>query len=344
MPTEPFDPINEWFRTGEELGEYIGIRFGRIAPGAMRPEWFSLTHTAYDGIGGFAELLRRAGADLPRLPRIRHPSPPSVGPLIRSLPGYLKPRRRVKWGLKPEMAGRRCSGPPPAIAWHLFDEHASTQIRLVCRKGGITVNSFLLKNLTKAIRPYLDDQSSVVPWMIPVNLRGKFFRERDTANHTSYVGVRVQSFETVYDVHRSIYAALARGEHWANWYAYYSSRFLSARVRRFLVVKERAMVQWNLGSFSNLGDWDRERLITQEGCLGGWLFCPPVLKCQLVGAGAVTFQNRLGLAIQAHPDLTTDPSIPELWIQHWVKEIEIDVASGFAEPSSIPWSFAGSVM
>ncbi len=52
--------------------------------------------------------------------------------------------------------------------------------------------------------------------MIPVNLRGKVVRSRDTANFSSYVGVKVRSYETVPEVHRSIYAALASGEHWAN--------------------------------------------------------------------------------------------------------------------------------
>ena len=87
------------------------------------------------------------------------------------------------------------------------------QMRRVCRKAGVTINSFLLKNLTKAIRPFLEDQSSMVPWMIPVNLRGKITRDRDTANFSSYVGVKVQSYETVHDIHRSIYEALGRKEH-----------------------------------------------------------------------------------------------------------------------------------
>ena len=82
------------------------------------------------------------------------------------------------------------SRPAQAYAWHVFDEAATTQIKRVCRKTGVTVNSFLLKHLTKAIRPRLEDQSSVVPWMIPINIRGKVDRGRDTDVHTSYVGVQ----------------------------------------------------------------------------------------------------------------------------------------------------------
>ena len=108
---------------------------------------------------------------------------------------------------------------------------------------------------------------------------------------------------------------------------YLLGRFVSSGMRRQIIARELGASQWNLGGFSNLGDWDPDQRITQPGCLGGWLFCPPVLRCQLVGAGCVTFHNRLSLTIQAHPSLTTEPAVPAAWIQNWVKEIEIDLAS-----------------
>ena len=67
--------------------------------------------------------------------------------------------------------------------------------------------------------------------MIPVNLRGKVVREKDTSNYSSYVAIKIRSYETVADVHKTIYAALASGEHWANWYAYSAGRF-STRASR----------------------------------------------------------------------------------------------------------------
>jgi len=322
------DAISSWFIAGEQLGEYIGIRFGRLAPGASDPEWMFLRHTDFDGIGGLAEILRRRGAEVDRLPQIKYPLSPSRRFLLRALPQYLSRKRRLAWRpLERGPAQNSHPQPPSAVAWHLFDEGATTRVRRVCRKGGVTVNSFLLKHLTKAIRPFLADQSSVVPWMIPVNLRGKVDRGRDTANHTSYVAVRVKSYETVHDIHQNIYSALGRGEHWANWQVYQLGRFLTAGMRRYIAGSDLAFSQWNLGGFSNLGDWDPEKKITRADCLGGWLFCPPVLRCQLVGAGCVTFQNRLGLTLQTHADLTNDPAVPRAWVQDWVKEIEIDLVS-----------------
>lgn len=334
MATKPYDSLRPWFETAEQLGEYIGIRFGRLAPQQTSPEWIFLRHTDFDGIGGLAEILRRRGAKLDRLSQIKHPSPPSKAALVRMLPKLLKPKVRVEWGPLPRgPIPDDVKQPPPAVAWHVFDEVTTTQVRRVCRKLGVTVNSFLLKHLTKAIRPFLKDESSMVPWMIPVNLRGKVVRERDTDNYSSYVGVRVQSYETVWDIHENIYEALGRGEHWANWYAYDSGRWTTAGMRRFLITKELAMSQWNLGSFSNLGDWDAEKKIASADCLGDWLFTPPVLRCQLLGIGCVTFQNRLTLTAQAHPDLTTDPTVPQAWVKNWVKEIRIDLASVLAEPT-----------
>src|SRR5260221_2907370 len=73
------------------------------------------------------------------------------------------------------------------------------------------------------------------------------------------------------------------------------------------------MSQWNLGSFSNLGDWDSEKTITQSDCEGAWMFAPPVLRCQMVGAGCLTFQNPFSLLIQTHPDLTTSSAGSPGW-------------------------------
>lgn len=328
MINKKSDPVSPWFNVCEDLGEYIGIRFGRIAPGASDPEWMFLRHIDFDGIGGFAELLRQRGAQIPRLPQIKHPSKPSWLPLLKMSPKFLKPRQRVKWRpLECDAELGKTPQPPRAVAWHIFDETLTTQIRRACRKNSFTINSFLLKQLTKAIRPFLEDESSVIPWMVPVNVRGKVFRERDTANFTSYVGVKIRSYETIHDVHRNIYAALGRGEHWANWYTYKATSWTTPGIKKYMVKNDLAMSQWNLGSFSNLGDWDSEKNIAHSDCAGGWLFAPPVLRCQLVGAGCVTFQNRLSLTIQAHPDLTTSPRVAKSWLQNWIKEIEMDLVS-----------------
>jgi hypothetical protein len=332
---KPFDPMKTWFLSLQETGEFIGIRFGRIPPGATEPEWTFPPHTDVDGIGAFAQMLRRGGVPLPELPQIKHPAPPSRLTLIKSLPKFLRPQRKLKWHRidGPAKPGNSRT-PPEAVAWHVFDEVSSTAIRRLCRKGSITVNSYLLKHLSKAIRPSLEDQSATIPWMVPVNLRGKINRASDVENHTSYATVKVHPYDSVYDVHRKIYDALVSGDHWANWFGYDSSRILTAGMRRYLIRIEKCMSEWNIGSFSNLGVWDPENEITHPDLTGTWLFAPPVLRCQPLGMGCVTFQNRIALVAQVHPELTTNPAVPRGWIQNWVKEIDIDIASVLADSVS----------
>lgn len=331
---QSFDPIKTWFLSLQETGEFIGIRFGRIPPGATDPEWMFPPHTEVDGIGAFARMLRSKGVPVSPLPQMKHPAPASRLAVLKSLPKFLTPQRKLKWRhLEGPVKEGDSSTPPAAVAWHVFDESATLAMRRLCRKSSITVNSYLLQTLSKSIRPCLEDQSAIIPWMVPVNLRGKINRGSDIENHTSYATVKVHPYDSASDVHRKIYEALGSGEHWANWFAYDSSRILTSGIRRYLIRIEKCMSEWNIGSFSNLGVWDSEKEISHPDLVGDWLFAPPVLRCQHVGTGCVTFQNRLALVAHVHPELTTNPAVPRRWIQNWVKEIEMDIANTMTDPA-----------
>lgn len=221
------------------------------------------------------------------------------------------------------------------MAWHAFDESTTSQMREVCSRAGVSVNPFLLKKLTQTILPYLEESSPAVPWMIPVNMRGRVTCDPETANHTSYVSVKVRPNDSVRDVHQSICSALEREEHCTNWFGFELGRYTTHRMRRFLYRNELVTTQWNLGVFSNLGVWDPEKKITQPDCLGAWLATSPVLRCQLIGVVCFTFQNRLSMTLSIHPELTTDPAVATAWMRDWVKAIEIDLDSGLTEAAAV---------
>lgn len=224
---------------------------------------------------------------------------------------------------------------PKAVAWHVFSASETDKIRRMSRRSGVTVNSMLVKHLDRAVRSSLDEPSEPVPWMIPVNLRGRVSQEKDTGNHSSYVAIKINSHDRVQNVHESIYKKLQREEHWANWKAYELTRSLSETKKQNLIDTNKAMLQWNVGSFSNLGVWDSECAIDDDYCAAPWLFAPPVLKCQMIGAGCVTFQGRLSVMLQAHPALTASEDLVKAWVDSWVKQIELDIpAAAVAATSS----------
>jgi hypothetical protein len=324
-PTESNDPIKPWFRAVESMDEFIGIRFGHMAPGANKVEWMFLPHTEFDGIGGLAHLLRERGADVGDLPKIPHPAALSWLSFLRALPGMLAPRHRLAWkSLKQGPKLDKVKQPPPAVAVHVFSEEDTAKIRWAARNADVSVNSLLLRHLDRAVRPYLQDPSSATPWMVPVNLRGRVKQPTDVENHSSYIAIRIMASDGAKAVHRRIYNELQKGRHCANWKSYSTGRLCSDAMKRFLIRTDRAISQWNIGGLSNLGIWDWDKSITDPRCLGDWFFSPPVLRSQHLGAGCVTFQGRLTLTLQAHPDLTTSPEVTEAWVRHWVREIELD--------------------
>lgn len=320
------DPIKPWFDVLEEMGEYTGIRFGQVDEKSGCVDWHDLPHSDYDGIGGFAKLLRDRGAAECELPKIPHSAKEGWGSFIKSIPSLLAPRRRLKLNAGTKRGEMCNTEPPSAVGWHVFSESETILVRKAARYYGVSVNSMLLRHLDKAIRKSLDDPSVTMPWMVPVNLRGKIIRSDDTANHSSYIGIKLRPTSSFVDVHRKIYQRLNQGQHWANWKSYALGSMMSKKLKKKLVAKDRATSQWNVGGFSNLGVWDSREEISRDACPGPWLFSPPVLECQRIGAGCVTFQNRLSLMIQAHPLLTIDSSVTQRWMEDWVNHIRIDLA------------------
>lgn len=304
---------SRWFRASEATGDFMGIRYGRSAPGSSEPEWIFVSHCDCDGIGGFARLLRERGAELPELPKTGSPCRGLLGPLWRLVCDSFGAGECADRG---DWARPGAQGANGQVAWHLFTEAETTELLARCRREGVTVNSLLLKHLDQAIRPGILRPHLEIPWMIPVNLRGDISLADDTENHVSCVVARVAADDSAAAIQRKIRHRLQLGEHRASHLILNSTGFLSHRAMVKFLAKDRARPAGNIGSFSNLGAWDADKRIAAED---GWLFCPPVVKGQLLGAGCVTFQNRLALTIQPHPDLASPPDIAESWMGRWIQ-------------------------
>jgi NRPS condensation-like uncharacterized protein len=334
MSKAGYDPIKPWYLAVEATGEFIGMRFARIPPGKTEPDWIYVRHCDYDGIGAIKMMFAERGGHV-ELPEAKHPARPSWRSIFPLLKMQLQPRRKLKWkNLGPTGMVENPPKPALAAAWHVFTEEKTAQIRRHSSASGATVNSFLLEQLTKILRPYLENGGTAeIPWMIPVNMRGRVTSSGELANQTSYLSVTVKPADTVRDIHQSTGAAMDRGDHCTNWFAFDIGKSLPQWLKNFLIDQKLVPSPPHLGAFSNLGVWDAEKKITSPGCVGDWLVSPPVLRWSLFGAGCMTFQNRLTLLTQAHPELTTDAGVCRKWIQEWVKAIETDLAKPVSPPS-----------
>ncbi len=272
----------------------MGIRYGRISNGEV--QWFNVSHCECDGIGGFARLLRERGAKIPKLPETKHPCRGIFLPLwklLRNRDNSNTSAMRSDW----LPATPTETNIPENIAWHLFTKDQTQAIVERCREQQVTVNSYLLHCLDQSIRPEIRSPEKKIPWVVPVNLRGDIRYADDTQNHVSCVEVRIGANDTTQTIHRQILQRLERGEHRANFLLLTIGGILNHRAKVKFLTKDRTEPAGNIGSFSNLGVWNFDEKTTDED---GWIFCPPVVTGQRLGAGCVTFQGRLGIATQGN--------------------------------------------
>lgn len=286
----------------------MGIRYGRVPQGSNEVEWHFVSHIDCDGIGGLGRLLRERGIGMAKLPETKHPCRGVIAPLWNL---WRDSRKKVKCAVRADwLSLGRGTRIPEAVVWHLFTVEETLEVVNRCRRTGLTVNSFLLKQLDHAVRPGIGKPEARLRWLIPVNLRGDIHYDDDTANHVSCVETCIAPDDSIEAIQADILRRLKRGEHRANHLLFMVGGLLSHEVKVDLLRRERAKRKGNIGSFSNLGVWEA------SGSSGdGWVFCPPVVSGQLLGAGCVTFQGRLGMAIQGH---SISPAVVEGWMTRWL--------------------------
>lgn len=302
-----------WFLAVEATGEFLGIRYGRVPEGEEEVEWLFVPHVECDGIGGFARLLRERGADPGALPETKHADRRLIRPFWNVLRRKRLERKQARLA-EGEVSKESRGEVPKAVARRLFSEEETERIRQRCRREGVTVNSFLLKQLDLAVRPDVREPDAAIIWMIPVNLRGDVRHADDTENHVSSVEVHVSPDDTAEKIHGGIRERLECGEHRFNHLILCISKYLSHKQKVKCVEKDFEETEGNIGAFSNLGIWDAEKALKTRDA---WFFCPPVCNRQLLGAGCVTFQGRLSLMIQGHASLSNRPEMVEGWMERW---------------------------
>lgn len=332
-PPDVDDYVARWFAENQRTGDYMGIRFGRIAAGQPVPDWLYLPHWRYDGVGGFGHILRERGADgLGSLPQMKHPMRPGLWREVRAM---LRLQRRMKtrapWyvpGAAWLDANRARSSCNNAVGYRVLSQGATLALKRRAEKQQISLNSLLLWGLDRLARQTflprtafaIDWSTQVTQWMIPVNLRGGVTLQRDTANHLGLMDALLPAAATPEQVHAQIRDELAQAAHFAAWRLMGLSRWLSPRTVAAVVNKEAARGVVHTGVFSNLGDWGMA-LPSQEA-EAMWLFCPQTTRKVPVAAGAICWAGRLALTLQFHPMFDATDDLVSAWAGRWLELLD----------------------
>jgi hypothetical protein len=318
------DWVAEMFRALRDCGEDISIVFGQAQDAPERaagaePRWFELPHDQYDGVSGLGELLRGQGLHVERLPTLRGDRLTflrGLRGLVTILPALAV--RRQHW--KFEFGWTRdAGGLPPSgrVAWRLFTREQTERIIAAAAAAGVTVNTSLLFHLDAAVAAELTGTQAPRRWMIPVNLRGAVRRDADLPPQMSFLGVDIEQDASLHGLQATIDRLKASAYHWGMWIMLHLGRLLGVQGMRRDIRKRERQQHGVTGMFSNLGVWN-----VAGG--GHWIFCPAITRVYPVGAGCITMNGRLGLALQLHDalgkDLRTTQALLEAWSRACVQE------------------------
>lgn len=318
------DWVAEMFRALRDCGENISIVYGQTpdaregsAGGALR--WFELPHDQYDGISGLGELLRGQSLRVDQLPTLRA----DRFSFLRGLRGVLAVLpalavRRQHW--RSDFGWSRDAGSLPAserVVRRMFTREQTQGIVVAAKAAGVTVNTYLLFHLDAAVAAELTGPLAPRRWMIPVNLRGAVRRDAELPPQMSFLGVDIEHGLSLHGLQASVDRLKARGYHWGMWILLHLGRVLGAQGMRQDIRKRERQQHGVTGMFSNLGVWN-------VAGAGHWIFCPAVTRVYPVGAGCITMNGRLGLAMQLHDalgkDLRTAQALLDAWSRACVQE------------------------
>jgi hypothetical protein len=307
----------------EELGEVMVMRYGRMKRPDDPPLWDYVPHVQFDGIGGFADILRRYEQHRADPIHAREASPPSLRTVLRGVRGVLDRARRS--ASRPGVPWERYErdvlpGIPTAVGWAVLDEEETKRVQA---RLSTSTNSRLLWALDKAIAPLVAGAHPPRLWLVPVNMRHAAGWTKDLINAVTPLPVEFEVGASPDQVHAAIKQRFEEGAHWATLYLHAAeSRLAPARMQRSAVAYHRRPRHAWLGTFSNLGDW------SVPGRPANWIFIgvPPVTLVHPISSAALTWGGRMTLTLQTHRAISEDPALATEMASTW-KRLALEASS-----------------
>jgi hypothetical protein len=308
------DWVGKWFELGTEIGEFTLSRGGRIRPGETEPSWTFFPHAEVDGIGALVTYLRSEGVDVP-IPK-RAERKPSL--LTRWLALWRLLRRPKKASVQPWRnfdASWKATVPeaakPTSVAWRLLSHEDTRRIIAHAKASKAILPCYMHCALQRAIDGELLGDAAPFGWMVPVNMRGLVDAPSETANAS--VGLRIDASRTSTprDLQTQLKQKLKAHVHWGVWLLSNIGRLVGKAGMRRLAKGEASFV----GVFAGMGDWSLPGVPPDVH----YFSCPPVAKGCPLGAGAISWQGRMGVTLQSHPVLRASQADVDKWLNAWIQ-------------------------
>lgn len=294
------DWVGLWFRIQAERGHSDEVPFFRLNLSRGEFTDLSFPHRERDGVAAMERALAEIGERPGRVSR-PVPRPPwwRVPVLLwRGLSGS-GPKTRPSWRMLNEEARAK----PATFAFLVLNPVASRALSSRARGEKISVSAFLLERITAVVEEALCEGRVGGVWLLPVDMRGAFPAEERPGNCVSYVAA--VSDGAAAEIDRALKTALARFDHWANWWIYQVGRVVGYRGMQRISRRAAARSFW-IGSFTDLGD------CTPVNGPGIWADCvwaiaAPGTPNNPVGCASIEWAGRRTISLRVHSAVSAEP-------------------------------------
>lgn len=308
------EPAVAGFLAAEELGEVMLMRYGRLRTPESEPEWDYVPHVLFDGLGGFAHMLKVHEGYTLALPPARRMEAPPLGVRWKAMQAALareklSPTRKVvPWKRYDRSI---VAGIPKAIGWAVLTPEESKRL---AKRAATSMNSRLLWALDRAVSELLAEPHATRLWLMPVNMRGATEASLTMVNAVSAIPIAFDEGAAPEAVHAAIKEMFQAHAQWGNWdLSMLRAKFGYAAIRAALhAYYARPRHAW-MGTFSNLGDLSDPKHEAKYTFIG---VPPPSVSHPLTGA-IMGWGGRITLTVQAHPVLDASAEDAMRWAATW---------------------------
>ncbi len=267
-------------------------------------------HREADGFGKILSVLQQEGIKI-KAPIRPLKKPSSLLHFYLLLKGLLIHPRLPNNPWK-NFSSEAQSGGPDEVSYWFLTSSENEKLKSLAKSNHLNLSFFIVSEIDQIIkrRLYKNPQDPGV-WLSPVDLRGAFPNAKAGQNFVSFIPtvlVGINNSEAVKNSYEKYKSDLKAGVYWAFWELAHIGKWIGLGGMRWLI-KQGANRSFWMGSFSDLGVWNQEALLSSSAKDRYWVLAPPGSQAYPVGITTIEWCGNRSITIKVHPAICNQKSV-----------------------------------
>lgn len=304
------------FKAVEKIGESIDIHHLKFNLNDKSTSTEIRKHCYYDGVGALADILKKQGYEIKRLPLQIIGKDPGLWQRIKLMFQFFSHAGKMNDLWKEDVDFNKI-GANQECAFAYFTKEQSEFIAKVKKTK---FSSFLIQQIDRACLPYLTKNNKNRKWILPINMRSKKDK-LDYRNFTSSFVLHTGSEIGVNQLQEEINNSIRTNLHWGSWQYTLIPKYLHKKILYYLASKTKNQA---FGFLSNLGSWPGKNITHHDqNEIDKYLWIPISLATAVVpvATGVLNWNGRTVLSLRLHSSLNVNADVTKNIMRDWINNI-----------------------